>query len=48
MTYDPYAGGGDLLAHSLMFWDLKKQKGLDIDSTLKWEINDSLVKIPQY
>lgn len=46
MTYDPYAGGGDLLKASVDVLGFKETKGLDIDSTLKWEINDSLVKIP--
>jgi hypothetical protein len=46
MAYDPYAGGGDLLKASVDVLGFKETKGLDIDSTLKWEINDSLVKIP--
>lgn len=45
IAYDPYAGNGDLLnvAKKLGF---SKIKGLDIDSTLNWELNDSLVHIP--
>ena len=45
-AYDPYAGGGDLLSAATNVLEFSKTIGLDIDSTLKWEINDSLVKIP--
>lgn len=44
IAYDPYAGNGDLL-------NVAKEMGLDtigcdIDETLPWKINDSLVSIP--
>lgn len=43
---DPFAGAGDLLSalKSLGFRDVI---GLDIDSSLGWEHNDSLMSIPQ-
>lgn len=44
---DPFAGGGDLI--EVMFdLDLKEVRGLDIDSNLKWKLNDSLLDIPYY
>lgn len=45
VAYDPFAGAGDLLkvAQDLGF---KNRIGLDIDGTLNWEINDSLLNIP--
>lgn len=45
VAYDPYAGAGDLLKASSLY-GINKTKGLDIDSTLGWEVNDSLEKIP--
>lgn len=45
IAYDPYAGNGDLLKISQEY-GINKIKGLDIDSKLQWEINDSLKKIP--
>lgn len=45
IAYDPYAGGGDLLKCSSLY-GIKKTKGLDIDPTLGWEINDGLENIP--
>ncbi len=45
IAYDPYAGDGDLLKLALEY-GISKTKGLDIDENLKWEINDSLKKIP--
>ena len=44
-VYDPFAGDGDLLkvADELGF---SSKIGLDIDDTLNWEVNDSLLKIP--
>lgn len=44
-AYDPFAGSGDLLnvAKNLGF---EKTFGLDIDNTLTWQQNDSLIKIP--
>ena len=46
IAYDPFAGQGHLLqvAKNLGF---KKIIGLDIDKNLKWQINDSLINIPQ-
>lgn len=46
IAFDPFAGGGDLLdvAQKIGF---KKIKGLDIDKSLQWEINDSLLDIPK-
>lgn len=46
IAFDPFAGGGDLLnvAKKIGF---KKIKGLDIDESLDWEINDSLLSIPK-
>lgn len=45
VAYDPFAGGGDLLkvATSLGF---KNTIGLDIDKSLLWKHNDSLLNIP--
>ncbi len=45
LAYDPYAGGGDLLKCSSLY-GISETKGLDIDPTLGWEINDGLVNIP--
>lgn len=46
IAFDPFAGGGDLLkvAKELEFGETK---GFDIDKTLNWEINDSLLNIPK-
>jgi len=46
IAFDPFSGGGDLLetAKDIGF---KEIKGFDIDSTLNWEINDSLLFIPK-
>ena len=45
IAYDPFAGAGDLLnvAQKLGY---KNIKGLDFDSKLSWELNDSLINIP--
>lgn len=45
VAYDPFAGNGDLLkvAEKLKLGI----KGLDIDSTLGWNYNDSLISIPR-
>ena len=46
IAYDPFAGSGDLLnvaSEKLFFENIK---GLDIDETLGWETNDSLLNIP--
>lgn len=45
IAYDPYAGNGDLLKVSKEY-GINKIKGLDIDDTLNWELNDSLKTIP--
>jgi hypothetical protein len=46
IAFDPFAGGGDLLrlAKEIGF---KKIEGLDIDESLGWKKNDSLVAIPK-
>lgn len=46
IAYDPFAGSGDLLNASQNILGFKKIVGLDIDNTLNWKINDSLLKIP--
>jgi len=45
MTFDPFAGEGYILnvAKKLGF---QKIVGLDIDKSLGWQINDSLISIP--
>lgn len=45
IAYDPFAGNGDLLRISTSY-GIYQTKGLDIDSNLNWETNDSLKKIP--
>lgn len=45
IAYDPFAGEGHLLEISSLY-GIKKTIGLDIDSSLTWVINDSLLKIP--
>jgi len=46
IAFDPFAGDGDLLrvAKKIGF---KKIKGFDIDNSLKWTYNDSLLHIPK-
>lgn len=44
-AFDPFAGGGDLLSVAKEI-GIEKTIGLDIDSTLGWEVNDSLISIP--
>ena len=46
IVFDPFAGSGDLLkvAKKIGF---KKTTGLDIDKSLNWKINDSLLSIPK-
>jgi len=46
VAFDPFAGNGDLLkvAKEIGF---KKIKGLDIDDSLNWKNNDSLLSIPK-
>ncbi len=46
ISYDPFAGGGDLLKASEEILAFNDTKGLDIDPSLEWEINDSLISIP--
>lgn len=45
IVYDPFAGAGDLLkaCGEIGFTELI---GLDIDKTLNWQVNDSLLDIP--
>lgn len=45
IVYDPYAGNGDILKLNRYF-GIELTKGLDIDPSLKWELNDSLMNIP--
>jgi hypothetical protein len=45
VAVDPYAGDGHLLEVAKGL-GIKETKGLDIDPSLKWEINDGLVDIP--
>lgn len=47
-AYDPFAGEGDLLKAVKEQFGFKKLLGLDIDETLKWKINDSLINIPKF
>lgn len=44
---DPFAGAGDLI-NIMPKLGLKNNIGLDIDSSLGWKINDSLIDIPYY
>ena len=46
IAYDPFAGGGDLLRAAADILGFNNTKGLDIDDTLNWGINDSLLNIP--
>lgn len=46
VAYDPFAGGGDLLNVAISKLGFSKIKGLDIDSTLSWEQNDSILYVP--
>lgn len=46
VAYDPFAGGGDLLRVAKDKLNFNFTKGLDIDSSLNWEYNDSLLNIP--
>lgn len=45
IAYDPFAGEGHLLDISPAY-GIKITKGLDIDNSLGWDINDSLKNIP--
>lgn len=44
-AFDPFAGGGHLLNVAKKV-GIQKSIGLDIDSTLGWNFNDSLISIP--
>ncbi|MCL5006854.1 MAG: hypothetical protein M1153_01795 [Patescibacteria group bacterium] len=46
IAYDPFAGSGDLLkvAREMGF---EKYEGLDVDSSLGWGFNDSLLNVPK-
>lgn len=44
-AYDPFAGSGDIFK-SLTNFDFTNYVGLDIDETLNWQLNDSLLDIP--
>lgn len=46
-VYDPFAGNGCLLSQVVKaVAAIKRMVGLDIDPSLGWEVNDSLIKIP--
>lgn len=45
IAYDPFAGAGDLINNSEQY-GISEKIGLDIDDTLGWKINDSLISIP--
>jgi hypothetical protein len=47
VAYDPFAGNGDMLEAARKTELFTQMTGLDIDSRLSWQKNDSLVKIPQ-
>ncbi len=46
IAFDPFAGGGDLLKSAKKI-GFKKIKGLDIDRSLGWGFNDSLLAVPK-
>ena len=46
VAYDPFAGGGDLLKAATDILGFKEVRGLDIDDSLSWDKNDSLLNIP--
>ena len=46
IAYDPFAGGGDLLRVAIEQLGFTNTIGLDIDDSLSWEQNDSLLNIP--
>lgn len=45
VVYDPFAGNGDIL-RAVGELGFHECRGLDIDETLSWEVNDSLMRIP--
>lgn len=45
IIYDPFAGNGDIF-NELKKSGYHKNKGFDIDPSLGWELNDSLINIP--
>src|SRR3990167_1100227 len=45
IAYDPFAGSGDMLKAVSPFVD--KEIGLDVDESLGWKFNDSLISIPR-
>ena len=46
IAYDPFAGAGDLLKAVKEKCGFLKTVGLDIDNSLDWQYNDSLLDIP--
>jgi len=44
---DPFAGGGDLVK-AMFDLGMNKVRGLDVDPSLNWQVNDSLVDIPYF
>ena len=47
IAYDPFAGLGDLLEAIREIKSIKKTYGLDIDTALNWQYNNSLENIPK-
>lgn len=45
-AYDPFAGAGDILNSVINLCSVNSTFGLDIDSNLNWDYNDSLINIP--
>lgn len=48
IAYDPFAGAGDLLTAAREFLGFRSLIGLDIDESLDWQVNDSLIEIPKF
>ena len=47
VAYDPFAGDGCLLKKAMSdIATIRETRGLDIDPTLGWDVNDSLLNIP--
>lgn len=48
IAYDPFAGVGDLLIAASKEMGFRSLIGLDIDESLDWQVNDSLINIPKF
>lgn len=48
IAYDPFAGAGDLLIAAREILGFRSLIGLDIDESLDWQVNDSLIEIPKF